>query len=308
MATKNYIPVILKGVAMGTADVIPGVSGGTIAFITGIYEELLNSINSIDMTALKLLFRLKLGQFWKKINGNFLLSLVSGIALAAFSLAKLMTWLLEHHPIAVWSFFFGLIIASTLLVAKKVPKWTATNILGLLLGAGAAVAITSLTPTSTPDAWWFIILSGAIAICAMILPGISGAFILVLLGKYHYILGAVAEFRIGILLVFIIGAVAGLLSFSRFLSWLLRNYHNITIAVLTGFMAGSLNKIWPWKSETIRMSSEGSTVIEKNISPGHFEALTGTSPELWLAIGLCVVGFVIIWVIEGISNKMQQAK
>lgn len=306
MAKRNYLSIVLKGIGMGTADVIPGVSGGTIAFITGIYEELLDSIKSIDLTAMKLLFRFRLKEFWKKINGNFLLALVAGIATAAFTLAKLMTWLLEHHPVPVWAFFFGLIAASTVIVSKRVPKWTAPNILSLLLGAGAAYFITQVTPTSTPDAWWFIMLSGAIAICAMILPGISGAFILVLLGKYHFILNAVTELNIGIILLFIVGAIAGILSFSHALSWLLHHHHNVTIAALTGFMAGSLAKIWPWKTLTYQYSSEGTNTIEHNVMPVQFEAVTGQDAQLWLVIGLCVVGFAIIWAIEAISNKKEQ--
>ncbi len=306
MAKRNYLSVTLKGIGMGTADVIPGVSGGTIAFITGIYEELLDSIKSIDLTAVKLLFTLRLKEFWKKINGNFLISLIAGIALAAFTLAKLMTWLLENHSIPVWAFFFGLIAASTVIVSKRVPKWSSTNILALALGAAAAYFLTRVTPTTTPDTWWFIMLSGAIAICAMILPGISGAFILVLLGKYHYILNAVTELNIGILGVFLIGVVIGILSFSRALSWLLHHYHNITIAALTGFMVGSLAKIWPWKTVTFIYNKEGMTEMEHNVLPGQFEAMTGEDPQLLTVIGLCLIGFVLIWAIETIANKKQE--
>lgn len=306
MAKRNYLSIVLKGIGMGTADVIPGVSGGTIAFITGIYEELLDSIKSIDLTAAKLLFTFRLKEFWKKINGNFLFALVAGIAAAAFTLAKAMTWLLDNHPLAVWAFFFGLIAASTVIVARRVPKWTSPNILALALGGAAAYFLTQVTPTSTPDTWWFIMLSGAIAICAMILPGISGAFILVLLGKYHYILSAVTEFNIGIILLFLVGALAGILSFSRALSWLLHHHHNITIAALTGFMAGSLAKIWPWKTQTFQYTSDGSTVIEKNVTPGKFEIFTGEDPQLLTVIGLCVAGFAIIWAIEAISNRKQK--
>lgn len=306
MAKRNYLSVTLKGIGMGTADVIPGVSGGTIAFITGIYEELLDSIKSIDITAVKLLFTLRFKEFWKKINGNFLLSLIAGIALAAFTLAKVMTWLLENHPIPVWAFFFGLIAASTVLVAKRVPKWTSTNILALALGAAAAYFLTRITPATTPDTWWFIMLSGAIAICAMILPGISGAFILVLLGKYHYILNAVTELNIGTLALFLIGAVIGILSFSRALSWLLHNYHNITIAALTGFMAGSLAKIWPWKTTTFLYNSDGMAEVEHNVLPDQFEAVTGEDPQLLIVIGLCLAGFALIWAIEAIANRKQE--
>ncbi len=205
MKNNKYPLLVLKGVAMGAADVIPGVSGGTIAFITGIYEELLCSIKNVDLRALKLLSTGKFRPFWSKINGRFLLAVVAGIGLSIFSLARLMTWLLAHHPILLWSFFFGLIIASTFLVARDVTKWNVVNILGTAGGAAAAYVITALSPASTPDAWWFIVLCGAIAICAMILPGISGSFILLLLGKYAFIMAAVGRFDIKIILLFAVG-------------------------------------------------------------------------------------------------------
>lgn len=303
---RNYLLLILRGCAMGAADVVPGVSGGTIAFITGIYEELINSIKSIDLQALKLIFSLRLGDFWKKINGNFLVSVVLGIAISIFSLAKLMTWLLEHHPIYIWSFFFGLIIASSVLVAKEIKQWNIFTIIALLAGAAAAYTITVMSPAETPNTWWFIILSGAIAICAMILPGISGAFILLLMGKYSYILGAVSSLNIGVLLLFVVGAIAGIISFSHLLSWLLKNYHTLTVSLLTGFMIGSLNKVWPWK-ETIQtyVDSHGveKALIESNVSPARFGELTQSDPLLWQAIIMCVLGFILIYGIESAAKR-----
>lgn len=304
---KNYLLLVLKGCAMGAADVVPGVSGGTIAFITGIYEELINSIKSIDLQALKLLLTLKLAAFWKKINGTFLLSVVGGIAISIFSLAKLMTWLLVHHPIYIWSFFFGLIIISSVLVAREIKQWNIFTTISLLAGAAAAYTITVMSPASTPNTWWFIILSGAIAICAMILPGISGAFILLLLGKYTYILTAVSNLDIGTLLLFVVGAVAGIISFSHLLSWLLKNYHTLTVALLTGFMVGSLNKVWPWKQtlETyIDTHGVEQVLVETNVSPGKFASLTGSDPLLWQAIVMCIAGILLIWGIEYIGNKL----
>ena len=236
---RNYLLLVLRGCAMGAADVVPGVSGGTIAFITGIYEELIDSIKSIDLQALKMLFSLRIADFWKKINGNFLISVILGIGISIFSLAKLMTWLLAHHPLYIWSFFFGLIIASSLLVGKEIKTWNVFTILSLLAGACAAYTITVATPAETPNTWWFILLSGAIAICAMILPGISGAFILLLMGKYSFILGAVSNLNIPVLLLFAVGAIAGIISFSHLLSWLLKNYHTLTVSLLTGFIDGS---------------------------------------------------------------------
>ena len=243
----RYVLLALKGCAMGMADVVPGVSGGTIAFISGIYSELIESIKSFNPTALKLLGRFEFRKFWRHINGSFLFSVLLGIGIAIFSLARLMTYLLAHHPIEIWSFFFGLIVASAAFVARDIRKWNLTSLLGLLVGTALAFWITIASPTQTPNDWWFIMLSGAVAICAMILPGISGAFILLLLGKYQYILQAVSEFRLGVLLLFAVGAVAGIISFSHLLSWLLRKHHDLTISLLMGFMVGSLNKSGPGK-------------------------------------------------------------
>lgn len=294
---------------MGAADVVPGVSGGTIAFITGIYEELINSIKSIDLQAIKLLFSFKFKEFWRKINGSFLISVVLGIGISIFSLAKLMTWLLEHHPIYIWSFFFGLIIASSVLVAKEIKRWNIFTVIALIAGACIAYTITVMTPAETPNTWWFIILSGAIAICAMILPGISGAFILLLMGKYSYILGAVSNLNIGIILLFVVGAIAGIISFSHLLAWLLKNYHTLTVSLLTGFMVGSLNKVWPWK-ETIQtyIDSHGveKALVESNISPSRFAELTQANPLLWQAIVMCLLGFFLIYGIETFAKRIKK--
>ncbi|WP_288331393.1 DUF368 domain-containing protein [uncultured Alistipes sp.] len=301
MNFSRYIVLALKGCAMGMADVVPGVSGGTIAFISGIYEELLDSIRSVNATALKLLLKLRLGEFWRHVNGSFLLPVLLGIAIAIFSLARLMTYLLTYHPIAIWSFFFGLIIASSVLVARQIGHWNWRTVLAFAVGAVAAWWITVATPAETPNDWWFVMLSGAIAICAMILPGISGAFILLLLGKYQYIMQAVGDFNIPVITVFIIGAVAGIISFSHLLSWLLKHLHDITVAVLMGFMVGSLNKVWPWK-ETVEtyLDSHGvaQPLVQHNVAPGAFEQLTGQPSLLVQAILLCAVGFLAIYGIE----------
>lgn len=309
MKNRNYLLLLLKGCAMGAADVVPGVSGGTIAFISGIYEELLNSIKGIDLHALKLLFSFKFNDFWKKINGNFLLSVVCGVGISIFSLAKLMTWLLTTHPIYIWSFFFGLIIASSLLVSKEIKKWDIFTIIALIAGACIAYTITVLSPASTPNSWWFIMLSGAIAICAMILPGISGAFILLLMGKYTFLMTAVGEFNLTIIILFVIGAVIGIISFSHLLSWLLKNYHTLTVALLTGFMVGSLNKVWPWK-ETIEtyIDTHGveQVLVETNIMPAKF--VTQGDPLVWQAILMCIFGFLLIWGIEAFAAKLQAGR
>ena len=305
MKFSRYIILALKGCAMGMADVVPGVSGGTIAFISGIYEELLDSIRSVNATALKLLLKFRLAEFWRHINGRFLLPVLLGIAIAIFSLARLMTYLLVNHPIGIWSFFFGLIVASALLVAKQIGRWDWRTVLAFVVGAVAAWWITVATPAETPNDWWFVMLSGAIAICAMILPGISGAFILLLLGKYQYIMHAVGEFNIPVIVVFVIGAVAGIISFSHLLSWLLKHWHDVTVAVLMGFMVGSLNKVWPWK-ETVEtyLDSHGvaQPLVQTNIAPGTFEQLTGEPSLLTQAILLGIVGFLAIYGIELIAR------
>ena len=307
MKFSRYIVLALKGCAMGMADVVPGVSGGPIAFISGIYEELLDSIRSVDATALRLLLRFRLAEFWRHINGRFLLPVLLGIAVAIFSLARLMTYLLTNQPIAIWSFFFGLIVASALLVARQIGRWDWRTVLAFAVGAAAAWWITVATPAETPDDWWFVMLSGAIAICAMILPGISGAFILLLLGKYQYIMHAVGEFDIPVIAVFVIGAAAGIISFSHLLSWLLKHWHDVTVAVLMGFMVGSLNKVWPWK-ETVEtyLDSHGvaQPLVQNNIAPGTFEQLTGQPSLLVQAILLGIVGFLVIYGIELVARMI----
>ena len=307
MKFSRYIVLALKGCAMGMADVVPGVSGGTIAFISGIYEELLDSIRSVDATALRLLLRFRLAEFWRHINGRFLLPVLLGIAVAIFSLARLMTYLLTNQPIAIWSFFFGLIVASALLVARQIGRWDWRTVLAFAVGTAAAWWITVATPAETPDDWWFVMLSGAIAICAMILPGISGAFILLLLGKYQYIMHAVGEFDIPVIAVFVIGAAAGIISFSHLLSWLLKHWHDVTVAVLMGFMVGSLNKVWPWK-ETVEtyLDSHGvaQPLVQNNIAPGTFEQLTGQPSLLVQAILLGIVGFLVIYGIELVARMI----
>jgi len=294
---------------MGAADVVPGVSGGTIAFITGIYEELINSIKSINLTAIKLLVSFKLAEFWKAINGTFLISVFIGIGISVFSLAKGLEYLLHHYPILVWSFFFGLIVASAIYVARSIKRWKADTIIGGIAGIIIAYLITVITPAEANTSYWFIFLSGAIAICAMILPGISGSFILVLLGMYKFILSAVGDMNIAVILTFLVGAAVGIIAFSNVLSWLLKKYHNTTIAVLAGFMVGSLNKVWPWKEVTqtiIDRHGELKPIAELNILPGTYEQITGHEAWLLGAILLAIAGFALIFVVEGIGKKLKK--
>ncbi len=294
---KEYAFLVLKGMGMGAADVVPGVSGGTIAFIVGIYDELINSIKSINRESLMLLFTGKWSAFWKYINGSFLLSILSGIGISVFSLAKIITWLLIEHPILVWSFFFGLVLASTWFVGKDIKGWNWKTILAFILGAIIAYYITVATPSETPSNLLFIFLCGAIAICAMILPGISGSFILVLLGKYFFIMDAVKNLHLVVLLFFAAGACIGITTFSRLLSYALKKIRNITLAVLSGFMLGSLNKVWPWK-ETIEtyIDSHGISkpLIEANIAPNQY---------IWEAIVLMLIGFFAVYFLEKLSSR-----
>ena len=291
---EDYAVLTLKGMAMGAADVVPGVSGGTIAFIAGIYDELINSIKSINMHSLKLLFTGKIAAFWKAVNGNFLFALLLGIAISVFSLAKLITYLLLNEPVLVWSFFFGLVLASTWFVTKDIKGWNWKTVAGFVGGAVIAYYITVATPAETSTNLMFIFLCGAIAICAMILPGISGSFILVLLGKYFYVMEAVKTLDLVVLGVFAFGAALGITSFSRVLSYALKNFRNITLSVLSGFMLGSLNKVWPWK-EVEKLVSDGHEVmIEHNIAP---------NTEVAEAVVLMLIGFILVYVLEKISAK-----
>ncbi len=294
---KSRFFLFLKGIAMGAADVVPGVSGGTIAFISGIYEELLLSIRSITPANLSLIWKEGLGPFWKAVNGTFLAVLLSGILLSIFSLAKLFAYLLSNHPVPLWSFFFGLIVASLIVVGRKVSSWGLAPVLAFLSGLIIGYTIISSVPTETTESLWFVFLSGSIAICAMILPGISGSFILLLLGKYEFMLQSISEMRIPILVVFGLGCVLGLLSFARLLSWMFRKYHDMTVALMVGFMLGSLPKVWPWK-EVLEWhtNSKGIDVplVEKSILPQSYSG----DPQIFLAIAAALVGFLLVYILE----------
>lgn len=287
--------------AMGAADVVPGVSGGTIAFISGIYEELITSLNNVNLSTLRTWKEKGFKAAWEQLNGNFLLALFSGIAISVVSLAKLISWLLENQPILVWSFFFGLVLASVFFVARDISRWTGAIILVFVLGALSAFFITSLPPADISESLPYFFLSGALAVCAMILPGISGAFILVLLGSYKTILDAVHERNFLVLGIVMLGAIFGLLSFARLLKWMFRHYKNLTLALLTGFILGSLNKIWPWKKvlETKIFGDKIVTVKEINVSPMNYEG----DNQLVFSILLAILGFSLIFILERIASK-----
>jgi putative membrane protein len=305
---RDYILLFFKGMGMGAADVVPGVSGGTVAFITGIYDELLQSIKSVDGQALQLLVKLKFREFWQKINGSFLITILAGIATSIFSLAKIMLYLLKNQPILIWSFFFGLILISTPLVLRAINKWRAGSVIAFITGAAIAYFITIVSPSQTPDELWFVFIAGSLAICAMILPGISGAFILVLLKKYQFMMAALTEFKVVIVAVFIAGCLTGLLTFSRLLSWIFSKYHSIAVAMLGGFMLGSLNKVWPWRKplEYITNSKGEQTVaFDESTLPWHYLSATGKDPQLFQAILMMALGVFIVVLIEKIAVRLK---
>lgn len=298
--------LFFKGMAMGAADVVPGVSGGTIAFITGIYEQLINSLRSVDITALRLLRKGDFAGFWKHINGNFLLVLIAGIGISVLSLSRLVLWLLENQPILLWSFFFGLILASIWSVGRQINKFQPGRVTIFMLGAVLAFWITRTAPAATPETWWFIMFSGALAICAMILPGISGSFILLLLGKYKFILGAIKSMNIAVIGFFGVGMVGGILAFSHLLNWMLKKYHDMTIALLAGFMLGSLNKVWPWKIPTaVYTDSHGKVhpLTERNLFPSTYAEVTGHASELGMAVLLMVVGIISVVLLDNLGRR-----
>lgn len=332
---KSRGVLALKGMAMGAADVVPGVSGGTIAFIAGIYEELIRSLQSINLASLRKLFKDGVPAFWKHINGGFLLPLFLGVGISIVSLAKGISYLLANHPELLWSFFFGLILASILVVGKTVRRWNATVFLALAIGTVASYYITTITTVAdTNTGLGYILLCGMVSICAMILPGISGSFILLLMGAYELVIGTIKDLtgavlkfefdeigtHLKIFFTFAIGAVIGLISFSHALTWLFKRFHDLTIALLLGFLVGSLNKIWPWKETlTTRIKHAGQAdeqvlpFIQGNVMPWDYAnlnsvesselGLTAKDPNLLGAIGLLLVGFALIWILEKLGSE-----
>lgn len=315
----NYAVITLKGLAMGAADVVPGVSGGTIAFIAGIYEELINTIDNLDFGVFKLWKKEGFKKVVEVYNLKFLGALFLGVLISILSLAKLITYLLDYHPLLLWGFFFGLIVASIVYIGKQISKYSVGVIISGIIGIAISYYITIAEPLSTQASYWFIFLSGFIAIIAMILPGISGSFILLLLGSYSIVLGTVRNFVDALiamdfetlkdsaikLLLFVLGCVIGLKAFSRVLTYLFKNFQNLTLALLTGFMIGALNKVWPWKEVlSYRTNSEGHEVplIEKSILPQYFDG----DPKVLLVVVLMVLGFLTIFLLERFAKSKQQ--
>ena len=318
----SYIGIAVKGACMGAADVIPGVSGGTIAFIMGIYDRFVGAIAAINAEALKLLLRGRFRDFWKHIDGSFLLSLILGIGISVVGLAGLMQMLLADFPIQTWAFFFGLIVASSIFILRGISGWAWKDGGFLALGVVLGVVICTLSPTQTPDALWFIFLSGALAICAMILPGISGSFILLILGKYQYIMGTITTLvgnigalwgsseasstlfweSLAVMAVFGVGAVVGILGFSKFLHWLLARWNKETLIVLAGFIIGSLVKVWPWSNTEAIVRSQFPEVADlaETAEISRYQSLI--DPQIWSAVIFAIVGFCLVSGIEIIGK------
>ena len=289
---KIKLSLFFKGIAMGAADIVPGVSGGTIALITGIYEELIESIKNINIRLFKTLFTNGFNAFWKDLNGNFLLTLALGILSSILLLAQFISYLLLNHEFKIWGFFFGLIFASGLFLYRQVNTLSSSSFFYLLLGFLFASIISLIGPTSTPNNYFFVFLTGSVAICAMILPGISGSFILLLLSKYEFIINAIKDLKVDVLIVFSIGCIFGLLLFSRFLSYLFTNYKNTILSVLSGFLFGSLLKVWPFRRiiET-RINSEG--VVEPFITRPELPEINNIEEIIFFVI-FSLLGYFLI--------------
>lgn len=286
MRAFEKLSVALKGFFMGAANVIPGVSGGTIALITGIYARLVNSLDAVmSIESWKMLFKGEFKAFWKRIDGTFLLWLVIGVCVSIFSLAKLAELCLHSFPVQTWAFFFGLIAASAVVMFRGIKGWKAKDVAIAAAGVLLGYVVCTLSPTTTPDSWWFIFICGAIAICTMILPGISGSFILVILGKYDYIMGAVSDLDLPVLAIFALGCAIGILAFAKALHWLLERREKETMLVLLGFVVGSLVKVWPWN---------------------NMDAVPDGGMHIPGAIIWCLAGIALIIVIEIFNKRYEQ--
>lgn len=298
---RELVGVFIKGAAMGAADVVPGVSGGTVAFIAGIYGRLLNALKSLTPMALRTLFKQGPMAFWQEIDGSFLLTLFLGIVFSIVSLAKVVSFSLDHYPILVWSFFFGLVLASVIFLIRQIQQWRSREVVAIIAGTLFAIVISLIRPVELPSEWWMVLIAGSVAICAMILPGISGSFILLLMGMYKVIIHALEEFNVILLMSFGLGCLLGLLAFSHLLSSLLKRYESIVFSVLTGFLIGSLNLLWPWKQiveTTINRHGDIIPLVQVNVTPSTYAELTTQSAFLGEAVVCLLFGLVLILLLE----------
>lgn len=304
---NQHLSLFIKGLAMGAANVIPGVSGGTVALITGIYERLINAIKSFDIEAIKLLGKFDIKGLFQKVDGGFLAAVLGGVAVSIVSLAKVLEYALEYFEMYTMAFFFGLILLSILYVGKKVRNWSISSILMLLLGTAIAAGIALLAPASENASFLYVFICGIVAICSMILPGLSGSFILIIMGNYALVLGAISSFNMSLLIPLGLGCVFGLIAFSHLISWIFDRYYDQTIALMTGFILGSLAIIWPWKdTQTERLIREEG---EKIVVVGYDWFL----PEMalsstWIAVGLIVVGAICIWLTERFGGEGEEVR
>jgi putative membrane protein len=300
---KEYLIIMLKGMAMGIANVIPGVSGGTIALITGIFERLINAIKSFDLKAVKLLMKGKIKEFFDYTDLGFLIAVFLGVGIAIILVAKVFEFLFEQYPVYIWSFFFGLILASIFFVGKTVGKWSISVIITFVLGTSIALLFTFLTPATENDGFLYLVLCGVVAICSMILPGLSGSFVLILLGNYQLVaIDAINNFRLDVLIPVGIGAVGGLIAFSHVLSWLFKKFKDQTIAALTGFILGSLGIIWPWKDAIEETFGEKVKVVGYNFN------LPDMNMEFFIAVAIMAVGILSIWLMERSAGEIEEQK
>lgn len=312
MNLKHYISLFIKGIAMGAANVIPGVSGGTIALITGIFEKLIDSIKSFNLTAIKLLFSGKWKEFANHINLDFLIAVMAGVAISILSLAKLFDYLFENYPVHIWSYFFGLILASVYFVGRTINTWKFRVYIGWIIGAAIAISISVLSPASESESLIYLLICGVVAACSMILPGLSGSFVLILMGNYQLVMiDAVNELRIEILLPIVIGAGVGLLAFSHLLSYIFKNFRDMTLAILSGFILGSLGLLWPWKTPVYKLTEAGDFLLKKSgekIVEGYDWILPDSfSGEVIFALALMIAGIITITIMEKVAQQSSEA-
>ena len=302
---RDYFILIAKGMGMGAANVIPGVSGGTIALITGIFQRLIDSIKSFNITALKLILKGGWKDFVRHTDFYFLIAVFLGAAISILSLANLLRFLFDHYPIFVWSYFFGLILASVFFVGKTIQKWNISVILTFIIGTGIAAAISLLSPATQNDSFVYLMICGVAGICSMILPGISGSFVLILMGNYELVvIDAVSELNFRILIPVAIGAVVGLMAFSHFLSWIFKKFRNETISTLTGFILGSLLILWPWKTAILRLDASGYPIIRggRKLVEGYSMYIPDLNTQFFWAVLILLAGILTIWLTEKLAG------
>jgi putative membrane protein len=301
-----WVALFLKGIVMGAADVVPGVSGGTIAFVTGIYTRLIDALKTLHPLSLKLWYQESFAVFWRAIDGRFLLTLFSGIIVSVLSLAKVIHYLIDVYPIPVWSFFFGLVLASILYLIRQVAIWRTPQVIAIVVGTAIALTISILRPAQLPETWWMMMFSGFIAICAMILPGISGSFILLLMGMYGVFIKALSDVNLVFLASFGVGCIIGLIAFSHVLSYLLQRYYSVMIALLTGFLVGSLNVLWPWKQvieSIVNRHGELVPIVQNNVFPSVYSVINEQPSFLAAALIMMLLGFLIVFSLDWLSNS-----